>query len=113
MGLLLSLLGRDVLTDTVYNEFDTTKPYKLLNEDLDEGFNSQARTCCMQFIDSLVENEQEHIAKFILTSGTNSDKDRVLKKEEICVINNNMFGLVYLIDPNRMHFLYRLLEASA
>ena len=60
----------------------------------------------------MVENEQEHIVKFIQTSGTNSDDDRVLRKEEIRVINNNMFGLVNLIDPHRMRFLYRLLECE-
>ena len=110
-GLLWSLLGRGVLTETVYNEFDRAKPYKQLNEDLMKVLTPKLlETCCTQFIDSLVENEQEHIVKFILTSGTNSDDDRVLKKEEIDVINNNMFGLVILIDPNRMCFLYRLVQ---
>ena len=111
-GLLLSLRGKGVLTETVYSGFDVTKPYKLLNEDLMIFLTPKLETCCMQFIDALVENEQEHIAKFILTSGTNSDDDRVLKKEEIRVINSNMFGLVNLIDPNRMSFLYRLLECE-
>ena len=109
-GLLLSLLGRGVLTETVYNGFGRAMPYKQLNEDLMKVLAPKIENCCMQFIDSLVENEQEHIAKFILTSGTNSDDDRVLRKEEIDVINNNMFGLVLLIDPNRMHFLYRLFQ---
>ena len=112
MGLLLSLLDKGVLTETVYNGFDVTKPFKQLNEDLMKVLTPKIETCCMQFIDSLVEDDQEHIVKFILTSGTNSDDDRVLRKEEICVINNNMFGLVILIDPNRMSFLYRLVQCE-
>ena len=111
-GLLWSLLCKGVLTETVYNGFDETRPYKQINQDLMKVLAPKIETCCMQFIDSLVENEQEHIVKFIQTSGTNSDEDRVLRKEEICVINNNMFGLVNLIDPNRMSFLYRLVECE-
>ena len=49
-GLLLSLLGRDVLTDTVYNEFDRAKPYQQLNEDLMKVLTPKLlETCCMQF----------------------------------------------------------------
>ena len=111
-GLLLSLMVKGVLTEAEYNKIDMTKPYKQLNDELMKRLAPNLQTCLMQLLDALEEDDQGNIVKFILTSGTNNDDDRVLRNEEIRIINNNMFGIVNLIDPNRMSFLYRLVQCE-
>ena len=61
----------------------------------------------------LEENDQQHIVMYIMSAGQDSDsEDRVLDREEIAMIDDNMFCLVNLIDPYRRNFLNRLVKKT-
>ena len=96
----------------ITNKLDRTKSYKRMNEELMNVLEPHLENALLQFLDALEDENQDHIVKYVLTSGTNNDDDRVLNGEEIRIISNNMFGLVNLIDPNRMSFLYRLVQCE-
>ena len=56
---------------------------------------------CLLILKALIENDQTHIAKFIVSSGMNTRSlDRVLNKEEKKAINQNMFCLEKLVSPH-------------
>ena len=109
-GLLMYLITNGIMTSDDYRRLDRSRPYEELNDDLIMNFiDPKIGTHCREFIDALVKNEQDHIAKFIMTCGNNLDsEDRVLNDKELNLINTNMFCLVNLISPYRMDFLYRL-----
>ena len=68
---------------------------------------------CKQFIEALCEDEQDHIAKFIVTSGYKTDSDeRLLPRELKKVIDENMFCLKVLIDTDRQDLLMKLIAAK-
>ena len=89
---------------------DSTKTYIELNEELLLKYiNPKFESCCLMFCEALKENDQQHIVKYIMSAGQDSDsEDRVLDRDEITLIDNNMFCLVNLIDPYRRNFLNRL-----
>ena len=61
---------------------------------------------CVSILKALIENDQTHIAKFIVSSGMNTrSPDRVLSKEEKKAINQNMFCLEKLVSPHVNVFL--------
>ena len=65
------------------------------------------------FCEALKANDQQHIVKYIMSAGQDSDRDdRVLSRDEIALIDNNMFCLVNLIDPYRRNFLNRLVSKT-
>ena len=66
-----------------------------------------------QFIQALCQDEQDHIAKFIVTAGceTNSD-ERLLPRELRKVIDDNMFCLEKLIDIEKRELLMKLVAAN-
>ena len=66
---------------------------------------------CLSILKALIENDQTHIAKFIVSSGKNTRSlDRVLQKEEKEAIDGNMFCLEKLVSPCVNHFLVLLVE---
>ena len=65
------------------------------------------------FIEALCEDEQDHIAKFIVTAGCETDSDeRLLPRELRKVIDDNMFCLEKLIDTERRYLLYELAKVG-
>ena len=118
-GLLPCLQNKGIITDTDYNlfeafKYDSTKTYIELNEELLRKYiNPKFETCCLVFCEALKENDQQHIVNYIMSAGQDSDsEDRVLDRDEIAVIDNNMFCLVNLIDPYRRNFLSRLVSKT-
>ena len=114
-GLLPCLQFKGIITDTEYNlledlKSDSTKTYFELNDVLLlKIINPKFESCCLVFCEALSENNQQHIVKYIMGAGQDSDsEDRVLSCEEIAIIDNNLFCLVNLINPYRRNFLYRL-----
>ena len=66
---------------------------------------------CIPMLKALIENEQTHIAKYIVSSGKDTKSvDRVLTERERKAINDNMFCLEKLVRPNIDTFLYELVE---
>ena len=62
---------------------------------------------------ALIENDQTHIAKFIVSSGQNvRSPDRVLSEEERKAIDRNMFCLEKLVRPCSGDFLVLLVEQN-
>ena len=116
-GLLPCLNYRDIITDGEYNfleEFksNSVKTYIELNDELLlKCIDPRLESCCLRFCHALEENDQQHIANYIRTAGHDSNsEDRVLSREEIAMIDNNIFCLVNLINPYRMNFLSRLVS---
>ena len=109
-GLLVCLITHGIMNDEDYRRLNRDRPYEEINDDLIVNFIApKIETHGKEFVDALVENNQDHIAKFIMSCGNNLDsEDRVLNDKELNLINNNMFCLVNLISPYRMEFLYRL-----
>ena len=114
-GLLPCLQFKGIITDTEYNlledlKSDSTKTYFELNDVLLlKIINPKFESCCLMFCEALEENNQQHIVKYIMGAGQDSEsEDRVLSCEEIAIIDNNLFCLVNLINPYRRNFMYRL-----
>ena len=86
---------------------DSTKTYIELNEELLRKYiDPKFESWCLVFCEALEENDQQHIVKYIMSAGQDSDsEDRVLNQDEIAMIDNNMFCLINLIDPYRRNFL--------
>ena len=116
-GLLTCLQFKGIITDTEYNllevfKSNSTKTYIELNEELLRKYiNPKFESCCLVFCEALEENDQQHIVKYIMSTGQDSEsEDRVLDRDEIAMIDDNMFCLVKLIDPYRRNFLNRLVS---
>ena len=68
---------------------------------------------CLKILQALIENDQTHIAKFIVSSGKNiRSPDRVLSEEERKAIDGNMFCLEKLVRPCRGDFLLLLVKQN-
>ena len=112
-GLLECLLKYGILTMTDYNVLNDITPQKRRNSMLILNYiKPKIKDCCILFVDALVEDKQEHIVTHIMSSGMNQGDDRLLTDDEIEIIDNNMFGLVNLIHPYKMEFLYRLVSRN-
>ena len=118
-GLLPCLQFKGIITQAEYSSLqdfksNSTKTYIELNEELLLKYiNPKIDSCCLMFCEALEENDQQHIVKYIMSAGQDSDsEDRVLDQDEIAIIDNNMFCLVNLIDPYRRNFLSRLFSKT-
>ena len=80
-----------------------------MNQTLLGNINIQIESVNKKFIQALCEDDQDHIAKFIVTGGceTNSD-ERLLPRELREVINLNMFCLEKLIDTEKLDLIHKL-----
>ena len=93
-------------------EADNTKTHYQLNDALlFTNISPQIELRCLAFLNALKDNDQEHVVNYIINGGTYiATDDRVLCEQELEIINDNMFSLINLINPYRLHFLYRLVR---
>ena len=98
------------MTPDEFDVFDCTKPQatrdilKLINKCLKQD----SRTCLL-ILKAMIEDDQTHIAKFVVSSGKNTRfPDRVLTKEEREAIDQNMFCLEKLVRPHVNNYLVLL-----
>ena len=86
-------------------------PYQLLNGELLNRIRPNIDSICQQFMKALRDDEQDHIAKFIISSGRNTDSDdRLLPRKLRNVIDDNMFCLQKLIDTEKHDFVLKLVR---
>ena len=82
-----------IMTSDEAIRIDCSKPdatRKILDKMI-ECFNGNSHKC-VTILKALVDNDQTHIAKFIISSGQNThSSDRVLNTEEWDAIDQNMF----------------------
>ena len=89
--------------------FQSQKQLKLLQK-MNECLKKDPKNC-LPILKALIENDQTHIAKFIVSSGENVlSSDRVLQKVEREAIDGNMFCLEKLVRPRVNDFLVLLVE---
>jgi hypothetical protein len=112
-GLLHRLSNQAIIDYADIKILEKIKPYQLLNEKLLGRISININSISKQFIEALCEDEQDHIAKFIVTGGreTNSD-ERLLPRELRKVIEVNMFCLDKLIDTEKHELLFKLVRAK-
>ena len=110
-GLLNRLYNQRIIGKSEIDCLEILKPYQKLNGTLFRKINIDSFS--KQFIEALCQDEQDHIAKFIVTSGceTNSD-ERLLPRELRKVIDDNMFCLEKLIDTEKRDFLTKLVATN-
>ena len=98
-GLLTALGNRSIINESEIGDLQKLKPYQKLNGELLRRIMNKIDFISKQLIDALCEDEQDHIAKFIVTAGCETISDeRLLPRELRKVIDVNMFCLERLID---------------
>ena len=108
-GLLRNLKRKMVLTDTEYEQLvnscsnETNSLIAMNKELLFEYILPKIEYCCKQFVEALKNSDQSHIVNFIMNAGEHMD--RVLSKDELRIIDDNMSCLVNLIDQYKMGLL--------
>ena len=79
----------------------------IFSGELRSNINSTSK----QFIEALRQDEQDHIAKFIVTAGCETKSDeRLLPRELRGIIDDNMFCLEKLIDTEKRDLLHQLVQ---
>ena len=112
-GLLECLTFHGVITDTEYSELvDITANQERNGRLIIKYIKPRINEKCKEFVEALIGNEQKHIAIHIMSSGLNRNEDRLLTYKELEIIDNNMFGLINLIQPYKKKFLYRLVSKN-
>ena len=115
-GLLDCLLENGILEDSDVDHLSNLpqKTYQDINEILLRSYVEPViDEQCQQFLQSLKDNDQIHIVKFIISSVKNIGwNDRLLTKEERNIIDRNIFCLTKLIDPRRDSFLHLLVHEN-
>ena len=112
-GLLTSLGRRRIIEDSEIDDLEKIVPYQTRNEKLLRKITLKMNTNSKQFIEALCEDEQDHIAKFIVTAGCKTDSDeRLLPRELRKVIDDNMFCLEKLIDTEKRDLELKLVTAN-
>ena len=99
-----------IMTFEEAERIDRSKPQTTLEmvAKMNEYLRKDSQNC-LPILKALIENDQTHIAKFIVNSGMNNrSPDRVLKKEEKEAIDENMFCLEKLVSPHVNVFLVML-----
>ena len=82
-GLLPCLQFKSIITQAEYKSLqdfksDSTKTYIDLNEELLLNYiNPKFESCCLRFCEALKENDQQHIVKYIMSAGQDSDTARI------------------------------------
>ena len=112
-GFLYRLKNHEIIDEKEIKDLENITPYQSLNERLIIAIEKKIESHNKQFIKALCEDEQDHIAKFIVTAGCETDSDeRLLPREIRKVINDNMFCLKVLIDTERQDLLMKLVAAN-
>ena len=111
-GLLHALHKRsNIFSDSEIDDLEKLKPYKKQNEKLLRRIASNIDSTSKQFIEALCEDEQDHIAKFIVTGGCETDSDEPLLPRKLRnAIDDNMFCLEKLIDTEKLDLLHKLVH---
>ena len=105
-------VDNEIMTYEEADAIERLKPHTILKivSKMNEYLKKDP-TNCLPILKALVENDQTHIAKFIVSSGENmSSPDRVLKKVEKDAIDGNMFCLEKLVRPRVIDFVVLLVE---
>ena len=103
------LKQRHVLTDLEYQQFvmfaanESSSYVEKNREILSEYVSPKIEYCCMDFIDALKNDGQQHVINHIMNAG--ELLDRVLSQDEIHLINKRMPCLANLIDLDKFGFL--------
>ena len=82
-GLLNRLCNHVIIDKHESSEFERITPYQKLNGKLLRIIEMNIDSISEQFIRALCEDEQDHIAKFIVTAGCGTDSDERLSTERI------------------------------
>ena len=108
-GLLYKLKDQMIINNREIVTFLNIIPYRSLNMELLRKIEMEIENISREFIEALCKDDQDHIAKFIVTAGceTNSD-ERLLPRELRKVIDDNMFCLEKLIDTEKLDLIHRL-----
>ena len=110
-GLLRRFSENDIIAHSEMKDLQVIKPYQLLNGELLNRIRPNVDSICHQFMKALRDDEQGHIAKFIISSGRNTDSDdRLLPRKLREVIDDNMFCLQKLIDTEKNDFVLKLVR---
>ena len=108
-GLLHKLGSHKILDFSEIATLEKIAPYQSLNEELLRTIERKIDAFSKQFIEALCEDEQDHIAKFIVTAGCETDSDeRLLPRKLRKVIDDNMFCLKKLIDTEKRDLVRKL-----
>ena len=112
-GLLNRLRDHGIIDNDEINYLERMKIYRSRNSNILGKLEKNINSSSEQFIQALCDDEQEHIGKFIVTSGceTNSG-ERLLPRELRRVIDSNMFCLEKLIDTEKRDLLHQLVRAK-
>ena len=112
-GLLYRLGDERIIDSGEIKSLQELKLFRLRNGIILTKVKDNIYSISKQFIKALCKDKQDHIAKFIVTSGCKTDSDeRLLPKELRDVIDNNMFCLEKLIDTEQRDLLHRLVRAK-
>ena len=110
-GLLSQLQKNSIIDDSEIETLKLLTPYQTLNEELLRKIKRNIKSICQQFIRALCQDEQAHIAEFIISGGCNTDSDnRLLPRDLRDVIDDNMICLKGLIDTEKHDFLLILVR---
>ena len=112
-GLLYRLSNQAIIDYADIKILEKMKPYQLLNGELLGKIGININSISNKFIEALCQDEQVHIAKFIVTAGCETDSDEQLLPRELRkVIDDNMFCLEKLIDTEKHDLVYKLVQAN-
>ena len=112
-GLLNRLYYQKIIDNSEIDTLTKITPYQKLNGELLRRIDFKIYTISKDFIQALCQDEQDHIAKFIVTAGCKTDSgERLLPRELRKVIDNNMFCLEKLIDTEKRDLLHQLVRAK-
>ena len=111
--LLNRLYNQRIIDNSEVDILESVKPYQKLNGELLRKITITIDSISKQFIQALCQDEQDHIAKFIVTAGCETDSDeRLLPRELRKIIDDNMFCLKKLIDTEKLDFLMKLVTTN-
>ena len=112
-GLLDKLGTHKIIDNSEINMLEEITPYQTRNGKLLRIIEMNIDSTSKPFISALCEDEQDHIAKFIVTAGCKTDsEERLLPRELRKVIDDNMFCLEKLVDTDKRELLMKLVTAN-
>ena len=112
-GLLNRLYNLRIIDNSENDILAKITPYQKLNGELLRRIDFKINTISKDFMKALCQDEQDHIAKFVVTAGCETDSDeRLLPRELRKAIDDNMFCLVKLIDTEKHDLVYKLVAGN-
>ena len=113
-GLLNRLYNQRIIDNSEVDILQKLTPYQNRNGELLRRIDVKINSISREFIEALCQDDQDHIAKFIVTAGCETDSDeRLLPRELRKVIDDNMFCLEKLIDTEKRDLLHKLVQAKS